>query len=131
MRKYLNFIPALLVSVIATDAKAQDAAAEQVYSKATQRLLKQLDSIGINNKEVVDLVATVKEHTEKNSLDFYQQDVPTGHIKFRYQYRVDPMPGTGFKQQHTQLVYTPDFDNHTEVIASKGGVTINFKLKFP
>ena len=130
MRKYLVLILALPILIISTEASAGDTTSEPQYSKATQKLLKQLEAIGVNNKDVVDFVATIKENTQKNSFSFYQQDIPTGHLNFRYQFHVDPIPGTGIKQQHTQLVYTPDFADHTEVVAAKGSVMVNFKLKF-
>lgn len=122
MTRYVLVVAALLLTGQANVAVAAEEDKPQ-HSKNAVKVLATLDMLGINNKEIRDMLTAVDSRIEKGYLNLAEEQVMGGRLLLHYK-----LSGKqGIKQ--LELMYTPK-DSNTEVRASTRGVMFNYKLKF-
>jgi hypothetical protein len=122
MTRYVLVVAALLLTGQANVAVAAEEDKPQ-HSKNAVKVLATLDMLGINNKEIRDMLTAVDSRIEKGYLNLAEEQVMGGRLLLHYK-----LSGKqGIKQ--LELMYTPK-DSNAEVRASTRGVMFNYKLKF-
>jgi hypothetical protein len=122
MTRYVLVVAALLLTGQANVAVAAEEEKPQ-HSKNAVKVLATLDMLGINNKEIRDMLTAVDSRIEKGYLNIAEEKVMGGRLLLHYK-----LSGKqGIKQ--LELMYAPE-DSNAEVRASTRGVMFNYKLKF-
>lgn len=126
----LSFVLVLasLISITFVNAARADEESEHI-DKNVQKVLKQLDSIDINDPDVRHFVSNASRRQDDKGYNLIKQDIPTGQLSFRIQTVFERTPYS-INQQRTQLVYTPDFNEHVNLVGARNGVILNYGWKF-
>lgn len=110
-----------------------EAAAPRPKSKNAEKVLVLLGNIGINNRDVHNLVDTVDSRVDKGYLRFSEQQITEqGKLTFRYRLKgsVDPVWSQTNKQgiRRLELNYSPGEDSRWQATATRKYVVVNYRI---
>jgi hypothetical protein len=132
MKTHFILILTLIISIAFVDVARADGYVDNLQ-KTQQTLLKQLDSIGINDKDTQEFIESKTSYIDKNSFNLYEQEVIDGKLSFALHMSSSvsyTSTSPVIHQDRKQLVYTPDFDNNVSVTGSRSSVILGYHFKF-
>jgi len=96
-------------------------------SKSARQLLATLDSVGINNEEVKNLIAQADARVEQNYFYFDEQPAMGGKLALRLNLNTSDTTDPMGKNKLLELNYAPN-DSQFQVTARTDGVMVSYHL---
>lgn len=114
-----------LASFLLLCTNAQNANAEEVQelSKNSKKIIIIMNSVGLNNKDLHQLVHYVDSRVDDGYFNITEEQVVGGKISLQYEL------GTKIGTEQFQLKYAPENSNF-EYTARTNAVMVNYNLKF-
>lgn len=91
--------------------------------KKAEKIIVMLNSMGIDNPEIIEFVNTVNNRTKDGYLMLHQENITEGTVSLRYKLK----PAIGIKQ--LELQYKPQ-DSNMEYRLHSNSVMVNYKFSF-
>jgi hypothetical protein len=126
MTRKVLIVAALLFSNLAGIAAAADNPEHK--SKNARKLIATLDSIGINNHEVLYLINAADARVEKNYFYFGEQKMANGRLALRYHLGGTNTAETPGGSKRLELHYAPQ-DSHMQITARTNSLMINYHFE--
>ena len=97
-------------------------------SKSARKLLATLNSIGINNQDVKNLVTQADSSIDDNYLYLTERKVGSGQLALRMELSTSEDPNKVHSGKRLQLHYQPK-NSHLEITAHTNSVMFNYHLQ--
>ena len=99
-------------------------------SKSAQKLLATLDSVGINSKEVRDLISTAQSHVSHGYIYLAEKKMLGGNVSLRYSIGGSAKLGMSHSSRRLELHYSPKNNNKLHFIAKTVLFLVRYHLEY-
>jgi hypothetical protein len=115
-------VAALLLSNLGGNAAAADK--NEQRSKRAQKIIATLESAGINNSDLKNLIAEADTHVEGKYFYLSDNKTESGRLSLRYQFGGKP------SVKRLQLNFTPEYNSNINMTLSTEGAMIRYRYEF-
>lgn len=127
MKRSGLIIAALVIPNLAGIAMA-DGLNDPTQPQKGRKLSVLLNSLGANNKDVMQFVDDMRSHAKEGHINFAERNMMGGKVALRYTLDDEVNSRMGIRKQ-VELSYTPK-DSHFEAVAGPHQIMIGYHYKF-
>lgn len=128
MTRSVLLVAALLIINLGGNAAAAEPPEHK--SKNAQKLIATLDSVGINRKEIKDLITAAHSHVSHGYIYLAEKKIGGGHLSLRYSIGGASKLGMQHSSRKLELHYSPKKMNNLHFIAKTDLFLVRYHLEY-